>query len=124
MQYEYTSADDRLCAMLAYLLGLFFPLVAPIVIFLVRRNSRYVAFHALQALFIELAVMVLGFAVSVVGTILGMLGPLALFMIPIGIGMGVVGIAAVVYKIVAAIKSFGGDWYRVPVVAGFAERSA
>lgn len=122
MQYDHSSSDDRLWAMLSYLLALFFPIVAPLVIFLVKRQSRFVSFHALQALFVQVGLFVLGVAVAAISWFFAMLGPLGLLAIPVGIAAWVIGIAAVVYKIIAAIKSYGGEWYRIPVVAPYAER--
>ncbi|MGV3722500.1 MAG: DUF4870 domain-containing protein [Actinomycetota bacterium] len=124
MDYSHTSSDDRLLATLAYVLALFFPFVAPLVIFVVKRQSRFVAFHALQALFIELGIVVVGFAVTVIATILGFFGPLALLSIPFVFLAWAVGVAGWVYKIVAAIRSNSGEWYRVPFVAPYAERMA
>lgn len=44
------TADDRKMAMLAHLLQLFGGFIAPLIIYLVKRDSRFVRFHALQPL--------------------------------------------------------------------------
>lgn len=124
MDYGHTSSDDRLWATLSYALAVFFPFAAPLIIFLVKRQSRFVAFHALQALFIELGIVVVGFAVTVIATILGFFGPLALLSLPLIFLAWAVGVAGWIYKIVAAIRCSSGDWYRVPFVAPYAERIA
>jgi len=36
--------------------------------------------------------------------------------------MGIVGIAALVFVILAAIKAYGGEFYKIPVIGGFAEK--
>ncbi len=51
--------DERSFAMLAHALQIVGWFIAPLVIFLVRRESRFVAFHALQALLFQIAYMVL-----------------------------------------------------------------
>src|SRR5262245_48164067 len=72
MGAELTS-DDRLWAMLAHLaallgyLGGIIQYVAPLVIFLVYKDKcKFVAFHALQSLFFQLAVLTIVLVVCVV----------------------------------------------------------
>jgi len=47
---EEPSPDDRTLAMLANLLMAFTGFVGPLIIFVVKQNSRFVKFHSLQAL--------------------------------------------------------------------------
>ena len=69
------TEDERNFAMLAEVLQLFAGFIPPLVIYFVKRNSRFVAFHALQALFWQIAyfvIIMLGmviFFVSIIGTI-------------------------------------------------------
>lgn len=119
-----TSGDDRLMATLAYVFSLCFPVAAPLLIFLVKRRSRFVAFHALQALFMELGLAVMGLAVVVLTWILGLLGPLALLVVPLHLIAWATGIAAWLYKIMGAIHASSGKWYRIPFVWPYAERIA
>jgi len=119
-----TTSDDRLMATLAYVFSLCFPVAAPLIIFLVKRRSRFVAYHALQALFIELGLAILGVAVVILSWILGMLGPLALLLVPLHVIAWGAGIAAWIYKIVGAIQANSGNWYRIPFVWPYAERIA
>src|SRR4051812_25234879 len=80
------SRDDRLWAMLSYVLAFFFPIVAPLIIFLVQRpRSRFVAFHALQALFVQLGIGALGIVVGAASGVLSFLGPLALLIVVLGL---------------------------------------
>ena len=48
------TQDERTMAMLAHLLQLFTGFLGPLVIYFVRRESRFVAFHSLQAVFWQL----------------------------------------------------------------------
>ena len=48
------TADERTMAILAHVLQLVGWWIAPLIIFLVKRESRFVSFHALQALFLQL----------------------------------------------------------------------
>jgi uncharacterized membrane protein len=124
MDYAHTSSDDRLWATLAYVLAVFFPFAAPLIIFFVKRDSRFVAFHALQALFIELGIVVVGFAVAVIAAVLGFFGPLVVLSLPLVFLAWALGAVGWLFKIVAAIRCSSGDWYRVPFVAPYAERIA
>ena len=49
--------DERSLAMLAHALQIVGGFIAPLVIFLIRRDSRFVGFHALQALLLQLIYM-------------------------------------------------------------------
>lgn len=122
MQYD-TTQDDRLWAMLSYLLAFIASFIAPLIIYLVKKDSsRYVAFHALQSLLLHAAAAVVGIACFVAAAVFGMLGPLVLLAIPLFLVQLAVGIGLMVLLIVAAIKSFGGEWYEIPYVGRIARR--
>jgi uncharacterized protein len=55
------TLDERKMAMLAHVLQLFGGFIAPLIIFLVKRDSRFVRFHALQPLIWQCTLMVLTF---------------------------------------------------------------
>ena len=65
------TPDERQVAMLAHFLQLFGGFIAPLVIYLVKRQSRFVAFHALQALIWQ--------GVYFVGAMIGLVMWLVLF---------------------------------------------
>src|SRR5687768_4657048 len=100
--------DERLWGMLSHLSSLLVYVsavgqyVAPLVIYFVYKDkSRFVAFHALQSLFFQLALLV----VALVVTGIGLVTCVGFFLlIPLGI-------AALIYNIVAAIKAFNGEWF-------------
>jgi uncharacterized membrane protein len=48
------TQDERTMAVLAHALQLVGGWIAPLVIFFVKRQSRFVSFHALQVLFLQL----------------------------------------------------------------------
>jgi uncharacterized Tic20 family protein len=49
-----TTPDERTMATLAHALQLIGSWIAPLIIFLIRRHSRFVSFHALQALLLQI----------------------------------------------------------------------
>jgi uncharacterized membrane protein len=95
------------------------------VIFLVtEKENRFVKFHALQNLFLLAA----AFAIGIVVTILGMV-------LRIAFGMADLGLVAwlitnglrflllfifVVIWIIAGIKAYGGQWYKLPFIGDLA----
>lgn len=113
------TQEERLWAMLAHLLcyvgyfGVVGQYLAPLVIYLAFKDrSRFVAFHALQSLYFQLALLV----VTAVGAALalvtcGLLAP----------GIAIAGVAAVVYSIIAAIQAYDGRLF-VYVLVGDAAR--
>jgi uncharacterized Tic20 family protein len=53
------TPDERKLAMLAHVLQLFGGFIAPLIIFLVKKDSRFVRFHAVQPLIWQCVLMVL-----------------------------------------------------------------
>ena len=103
--------DEKLMAMLSHLLGIPTSFIAPLVIYLIKKDSKFVAFHSLQALFFQLAIMV-GYAIA------GLL-----WVVGIGVLLsGLVGLANLILAIVAGIKSYNGEWYEYPVVGRLARQ--
>jgi uncharacterized Tic20 family protein len=108
---EELTKDAKTMAMLAWLLGLFGSFVGPLIIYLLKKDeSKFVAFHALQSLFFELAVMVLAVVLAVVTCFLGGLGGL------------LVGPLMLVVSVVWCIKANNGEWAELPVIADWARK--
>lgn len=114
------SDDERLWGMLAHLAGILGYLggigqyVAPLVIYLVYKDkSSFVAFHALQSLYFQLAVLA-ATALVVLVTLVTCGGGAMLFL-PLSIG-------ALAYTIVAAIRAHQGEWFEYWLVGEWARR--
>ncbi len=133
--YEVTQ-DDRTMAMCAHVLQVVCTWIAPLVIFLLKRDSIFVKFHALQALFLQIclfAVWIVGmaaFMITMLMTVPASHGstqnapPLAVmiafpifWLLAIG-GWVLVLSLAVVY----GIKAGRGEWASYPVIGGLARR--
>lgn len=116
------AADEKLWGMLAHLLTLLGYVVtlgqyiAPLVIFLVYKDrSKFVAFHALQALFFQL--LVLAVSVVLVIFVFVTLGLGVILAIPALIALC---LAVLVYTIWAAIEANKGAWFELPIVGKWA----
>src|SRR5690349_1057857 len=60
------TQDERTMATLAHALQIVGWWIAPLIIFLVKRQSRFVSFHALQALLLQLLNMIFTFSVMAI----------------------------------------------------------
>lgn len=120
-QVNFTE-EERLWAMLSHLLALlgyivwFGAYVAPLVIYLVYKDkSKFVAFHALQSLFFQLALLVVG----LICLLLALTIVLACIAIPLAL---VVWVLALAYIIVAAIRAYNGDLFEYWLVGRWARQ--
>ena len=106
------SQDDKTMAMLSYLLGIFTGFLGPLVIWLMKKDqSKFVGFHALQALLLH-AVVTLGYILSSV-----------LFVVIIGfLTMPVFALLGLVFSILAGLAANRGEWYEIPVIGPIARQ--
>src|SRR5258705_11460805 len=124
------TQDERTMAVLAHALQVVGWFIAPLVILIAKRDSRFVAFHALQALLLQVLYVLLWMIFLVVwgATMFGAIAragsggtpvapPEVMLAFPLvwlgGVGFwGVVVVAAVVYS----IKAARGGWVEDPVL--------
>lgn len=117
--------DGNVAALLGYLI----PLVALIELF-IEKDNKFARYHAIQSL-LWVAVFIVGiFAVIIIGMILGFVVAMA----SETLGAIVFGITGLLYfgifiayfggLIYAAIKAFGGNMFKLPVIGKMAEKWA
>ncbi len=95
------TSDERTFAILAHILTLVAPIIAPLIIYLIKKDeSKYVTFHAKESLNFQITVMIIILVLII--TIIGILLT------------WVVGIAALVLVIIATIKASEGKLYKYP----------
>ncbi|GAA4287935.1 DUF4870 domain-containing protein [Georgenia daeguensis] len=101
-----SDADQRLWATLTHLSGLIFPLVGPLVVWLVlRERGAFVEDQTKEALNFNITLVILGVVISIISVItLGIGAVLYLYYI-----------AAVVFMILAAVAANRGERYRYPL---------
>lgn len=100
------SDDEKLMAMLIYVTSLFTTIIGPIIIWLLKREeSAFIDYHGKEYLNFVISYFVYGIvaAISMVILIGFVLAP-------------IVGIAALVFTILAAVKAYGGEEYRIPFI--------
>jgi uncharacterized protein len=128
------TADERSIALLAHMLQIMLWWIAPLAIFVIKRDSKFISFHALQALLLQIVHLLL--LISGVILWLGVLviaaasapasehmptPPEFFFLMPMlwlswmGVGITIL-IAAIVY----GVKAGRGEWAEYPVLGALA----
>jgi uncharacterized protein len=117
-----TTSEERTWAMIAHLsvlvnlfTGILGPVVALVIYYSYKEQSRYVAYQALQSFLLQLIVWVGGGAIiGVVWAITGMLSfvLIGLCLIPFAIVLSLVPAVAPIYGIVAAVETSQGKDFR------------
>lgn len=127
-------------AMLVHIIGIFTGFIGPLIMYFVKRDSKFVSFHALQSLFWHLvymatmiALMMLFFVVffvSIASEVAQHHGPGA----PPPVGAFIVfplfwvaimafAVTNLVLAVIFAIKANAGEWAAYPLVGGWARRA-
>ena len=132
------TKDEQSMAFLAHFLRVFTGFIAPLVIYLIKRESRFVSFHAMQALLwqiIYLVVIMLLFMIFFVGMFTTLAThppapspsqappPAFFLLIPfLWLVMMCGWVLNLVLGIVFGIKANRGEWAAYPVVGRWAHR--
>jgi uncharacterized Tic20 family protein len=130
------TQDEKTMAMLAHVLQIFTWWIGPLVIFIVKQDSKFVRFHALQALLWQIALIVfwmlgMGVWIAVIfSTVFSSIGkaapnrapPVALFA-----GMGLIWLllmavylSNIVFGILFGVKAGRGEWACYPLIGRWA----
>jgi uncharacterized membrane protein len=130
------SQNERNMAMLAHILQPIGWWIAPLVILVIKRESRFTSFHALQALLLQILylIVVIGFMAVWFGSFVLMMvqhapakgapPPLGLFILAPLLWLGLVGtwLAMLVMAIVFGTKAGRGEWAQYPFLGRLARK--
>ena len=122
--------DGNLAAALGYPIG-----IIAIICLIMEKENRFVKFHALQSVLLHVGFIVVAIVVWILGIILLVAGAAASAATNSGAAGGIVGmlfgliwlVVIVCYiggLIFAAIKSYGGVQFKLPVIGNMAEKFA
>lgn len=100
-----TGLDQNVAGLLCYLAGF----ITGIIFFILEKENRFVRFHAMQSIFISVALFVLNIGLSFI-PILGLI--LSLLINPV----------AFILWIVLMVKAYQGKWFKLPIVGNMAEQ--
>jgi len=127
------TPDERTMATLAHVLQIVGGWIAPLIIFLVKRESRFVSFHALQVLLLH-AVYLVFWVMAIVVFFTVMIStavmhahssgapPVGLFVLFPLFWLGIMGmwVVILVVAIVYGVKAGNGEWAEYPVLGAVA----
>jgi uncharacterized membrane protein len=127
---SFMTLDSNVGAMLCYILNFAccLGLVLSIVFLVTEKENRFVKFHAVQSLFLAGLQIVAGLILGLLGLVLSMvlhminMELLAWFLI-LGLRF-LVFIVFLVLWVIAGIKAYGGQWYKLPIIGEFAWKTA
>lgn len=114
---EPVAEDEKLWGLLANLLGLFF-VVGPLVAWLVKGDSRFVKFHALQMIFLNLVSFAAGIVLALCLTMLAMV-PFVGMLVGTVIGP-LFSLAMLVLLVFLGLKAKSGVLFKLPVLGALA----
>lgn len=100
------SKDDRLLSMLIYVTSIFTTIIGPLIIWLIKRDeSEFINYHGKEYFNFVISFFVYSLVAGLSTIIL-----IGFILVPI------VTIAFIVLLIIAAVKSYNGEYYRIPFV--------
>ncbi|NJP38957.1 DUF4870 domain-containing protein [Alkalicoccus luteus] len=103
---EQVKSEDKLLAGLIYITSFFFPIIAPIVIWIIRKNdSAFVDYHGREY-----------FNLFISYTIYSIIAGVLTFILIGWLILPVLGLALIVLTIVGAVKAISGEPYRFPLI--------
>jgi uncharacterized membrane protein len=122
--------DGNLAAALGYPIG-----IIAIICLIMEKENRFVKFHALQSILLHVGFIVVAIAVWIIGIVLLVAGAAASAASGSGAAGGIVGmlfgliwlVVIVCYiggLIFAAVKAYGGNEFKLPVIGNMAEKFA
>ena len=122
--------DGNLAAALGYPIG-----IIAIISLIMEKENRFVKFHALQSLLLHVAFIVVAIAVWIIGIVLLIAGMAASAATNSGAGVGLMGLLSMLIwlaffvtyvgvLIFAAVKAYGGNYFKLPVIGNMAEKFA
>jgi uncharacterized membrane protein len=122
--------DGNLAAALGYPIG-----IIAIICLIMEKENRFVKFHALQSILLHVGFIVVAIAVWIIGIVLLVAGAAASAASGSGAAGGIIGmlfgliwlVVIVAYiggLIFAAVKAYGGNYFKLPVIGNMAEKFA
>src|SRR5690625_3826945 len=104
--FNETKNEEKILAMLLFLLSFFTAIVGPLIIWLLKRNdSVYIDHYGKEYFNMIISYFVYGIIASI--------------LMFVGIGFVIAPVLAImgfVFTIVAAIKAYQGEYYRIPLI--------
>ena len=119
-----TGMDENVAALLSYI----FTWVSGLVFFLIEKDSRFVRFHAMQAILLGAGAAVLGIVLWIAWVVLAIIMAMvsevlaSLVGLVVGLLIFVFYIAILVAWVMCLIKAYQSQYFKLPVIGNFAEK--
>ena len=119
-----TGMDENVAALLSYI----FTWVSGLVFFLIEKDSRFVRFHAMQAILLGAGAAVLGIVLWIAWVVLALIMAMvsevlaSLVGIVLGLVIFVFYIGILVAWVMCLIKAYQKQYFKLPVIGNFAEK--
>ncbi len=109
--------ESKLFGLIAWLLGI----IGAIIAIVLKKDDKFVMFHAKQSLTLWIGVIIIYIAVAILSFVLSFmrLGILSLFLWLI---QALIGLGALLMLIFGALKAYGGEWWKAPIIGDIAEK--
>ena len=119
-----TGLDENVASLIAYLAGW----VSGLIFFLIEKSSRLVRFHAMQAILLNVVVVVVWIVIMIIVSILVLiLGQVSSALAGIVSLLSVLlylaaGIGTLILWVMCLIKAYQGQMYKLPIIGEYAEK--
>jgi uncharacterized membrane protein len=123
---SFMGLDSNLGAMLCYIANFLccLGLVISVVFLVTEKENRFVKFHAWQSIFLVCLELVLGIILEILTVILRLALSIADLGWIAGLLTWALGVLLLfiffILLIVGGIKAYGGQWFKLPIIGGFA----
>lgn len=119
--------DTNVGALICYLGNLVcaLGLIYSIIVLVTDKTNKLTRFHAFQSIFLTVTGFVIGipiYIVMIVGVFIDAMIGLPLITGLSGLLLFVLVIALIVFTVLAAVKGYGGQIYKIPVLGNFADK--
>jgi uncharacterized protein len=100
------KSEDRTLAAILYVVSLFFPIIGPLVIWLIKKDeSAFINYHGREYF---------NFFISY--TVYSVISGILVFLVIGFFLLWILGIMALVFTIIAAVKAYEGNEYKFPLI--------
>ena len=118
--------DSNVGAMLCYIANFLCcaGVILAIVFLVTEKENRFVKFHAVQSLFLAALQLAVGIVVGILGLLLGMVLDMihmewVSWLMILGLRL-ILFLVFILLWVIAGIKAYGGQWYKLPLIGNFA----
>ena len=119
--------DANVVSLLCYLANICasLGLILSIITVVTDKTNKLARFHAFQSIFLSVFGAVFGILAAIiitVGAVIDQSIGVPVVMGLSGLVFGIIGIAILIFLILAAVKGFQGQIYKIPIIGNFAEK--